>query len=39
MSKEKPRNLPASVRQRLMTLARSQNEDFQFVLTRYVVER
>ena len=39
MSKEKPRNMPASVRQRLMTLARSQNEDFQFVLTRYVIER
>ncbi len=39
MSKEKPRNMPASVRQRLMTLAQAQNEDFQFVLTRYVIER
>jgi predicted nucleotidyltransferase component of viral defense system len=39
VSKEKPRNLAASVRQRLMTLARKQGEDFQFVLTRYVIER
>ena len=39
MSKEKPRNLAASVRQRLMTLSREQNEDFQLVLTRYVIER
>ncbi len=39
MSKEKPRNLAASVRQRLMNLARAQNEDFQLVLTRYALER
>ena len=39
MSKDRPRNLPASVRQRLMTLARSRHEDFQFVLTRYANER
>lgn len=39
MTKEKPRNLAASVRQRLMNLARARNEDFQFVLTRYALER
>jgi hypothetical protein len=32
MTKEKPRNLAASVRQRLMNLARTRQEDFQFVL-------
>jgi predicted nucleotidyltransferase component of viral defense system len=39
VSKEKPRNLAASVRHRLMDLARKQGEDFQLVLTRYVIER
>jgi hypothetical protein len=39
MSKEKPRNLAASVRQRLMNLARARNEDFQLVVTRYALER
>jgi predicted nucleotidyltransferase component of viral defense system len=39
VSKEKPRNVSASVRDRLMSLARQQREDFQFVLTRYVIER
>lgn len=39
MSKQKPRNLAASVRQRLTDLARKQSEDFQIVLTRYVIER
>ena len=39
MTKEKPRNLAASVRQRLMNLARAQKEDFQLVLTRYALER
>jgi len=29
----------ASVRQRLLNLARSQDEDFQRVLTRYTLER
>ena len=38
MTKEKPRNLAASVRQRLMNLAQAQNEDFQLVLTRYALE-
>jgi predicted nucleotidyltransferase component of viral defense system len=39
VTKSKPTNLPASVRQRLANLAREQNEDFQLVLTRYVLER
>jgi predicted nucleotidyltransferase component of viral defense system len=39
MTKEKRRNLAASVRQRLMNLGRARNEDFQFVLTRYALER
>lgn len=39
MNKGKPRNLAASVRHRLMDLARRQGEDFQLVLTRYVAER
>lgn len=37
--KDKPRNLAASVRHRLMDLARKQGEDFQLVLTRYAIER
>jgi predicted nucleotidyltransferase component of viral defense system len=37
--KDKPRNLAASVRHRLTDLARKQGEDFQLVLTRYVIER
>jgi predicted nucleotidyltransferase component of viral defense system len=39
VSKDKPRNLAASVRHRLTDLARKQSEDFQLVLTRYVIER
>jgi len=39
MTRDKPRNLAASVRQRLMNIARGRSEDFQFVLTRYGVER
>ena len=39
MSTGKPRNLAASVRNRLMDLARKQGEDFQLLLTRYVIER
>jgi hypothetical protein len=39
VSKDKPRNLAASVRHRLTELARMQGEDFQLVLTRYVIER
>lgn len=37
--KDKPRNLAASVRQRLTDLARKQGEDFQLILTRYTIER
>jgi len=39
VTKEKPRNLAASVRQRLSDLARKLGEDFQLVLTRYAIER
>jgi predicted nucleotidyltransferase component of viral defense system len=39
VSKDKPRNLAVSVRHRLTDLARNQGEDFQLVLTRYVIER
>jgi predicted nucleotidyltransferase component of viral defense system len=39
VSKDKPRNLAASVRHRLADLARKQGEDFQLALTRYVIER
>ena len=39
MTKQKPHNLAASVRQRLMNIARSQKEDFQLVLIRYALER
>lgn len=34
-----PRNLPASVRQRLLNLARERGEDFNFLLTAYGMER
>ena len=39
MSKDRPRNLPASVRDRLRKLAAARKEDFQLVLTRYGLER
>jgi len=39
VTKQKPRNLAASVRQRLMNVARTQKEDFQLILTRYALER
>lgn len=35
----RPRNLPASIRQRLLDLARERGEDFQTILDRYAVER
>jgi predicted nucleotidyltransferase component of viral defense system len=34
-----PRNLPASIRQKLLNIARRQGEDFGLVLTRYALER
>jgi predicted nucleotidyltransferase component of viral defense system len=37
--KRQVRNVAASVRDRLLAVARERGEDFQFVLTRYVVER
>lgn len=39
MTGQPPRNLPASVRQRLLNLARERGEDFNFVLTLYGLER
>ena len=39
MSKEKPKNIPASVRQRLLNLARERKDEFGLVLIRYGVER
>ena len=39
MSVDQPRNLAASVRQRLYNLAKEKNEDFNFVLGRFVAER
>jgi hypothetical protein len=33
-----PRNLPASVRARLLSLAKARGEDFGLILTRYGVE-
>src|SRR6266702_8078043 len=39
VSREKPRNLAASVRQRLFSLDQERREDFGLVLTRYGLER
>ncbi|QDU59611.1 hypothetical protein Pan216_04420 [Planctomycetes bacterium Pan216] len=39
MTRENPRNMAASVRQRLMNKAKQQKEDFGLVLTRYGLER
>ena len=39
MKKTEPRNLAASVRQRLLNLAKARGEDFTFVLLRYGLER
>ena len=39
MSKERPSNIAASVRQRLLNLAKQRGEEFQFVLSRYAAER
>lgn len=39
VSREKPRNLAASVRQRLFNLAQERRDDFGLVLTRYGLER
>lgn len=39
MIRKQPRDVAASVRDRLLTLARERGEDFQLILTRYAVER
>ncbi|MXW27016.1 MAG: nucleotidyl transferase AbiEii/AbiGii toxin family protein [Dehalococcoidia bacterium] len=39
MSPDRPRNLAASVRQRLLNRARERREDFNYLLTRYANER
>ena len=39
MSKEKPKNVAASVRARLTEFARKRGEEFQLVLTRFAIER
>ena len=39
MSPERPRNLAASVRQRLLNRARERREDFNYLLTRFANER
>jgi hypothetical protein len=39
MTNRQPRDLVASVRQRLMNLSRERGEDFQLVVTRYGLER
>jgi predicted nucleotidyltransferase component of viral defense system len=39
VSKSKPTNLAASIRQRLLNLARDRKEEFQLVLVRYALER
>lgn len=39
MSREHPRNVAASVRDRLLAYARQRGEDFQLVLGRYAIER
>jgi hypothetical protein len=39
VSQRQPRNAAASVKQQLFNLARERGEDFNFLLTRYAVER
>lgn len=39
MSKEKPKNVAASVRAKLADIARKKGDEFQLVLSRYAVER
>jgi predicted nucleotidyltransferase component of viral defense system len=39
MTQKNPKNTAASVRQRLLNLSRQSGEDFQFLLTRYGMER
>jgi len=39
VTRPNPRNLPASIRQRLLSLSKERGEDYGLVLTRYAVER
>jgi len=39
LTQSKIKNIPASVRQRLLNIAKARGEDFQYVLTRYALER
>jgi hypothetical protein len=39
MKKSPLKNIAASVRQRLLNLSRQRAEDFNFVLTKYALER
>ncbi|MGB5661575.1 MAG: nucleotidyl transferase AbiEii/AbiGii toxin family protein [Thermoanaerobaculia bacterium] len=39
MSEQRVKNLSASIRQRLLNLARARDEDFQLTLTRFGLER
>jgi len=39
LTKPAPKNLPASVRQKLATLARERNVDFGLILVKYGLER
>ena len=39
MTKPAPKNLPASVRQKLANLARERNVDFGLILVKYRLER
>jgi hypothetical protein len=39
MTRDRPRNLPRSVHDRLLALAHQRQEDFQMVLTHYALER
>jgi len=39
MKKSPPKNIAASVKQRLLNLSRERSEDFNFVLTKYALER
>jgi predicted nucleotidyltransferase component of viral defense system len=39
MSKNQPRNIPASIKGRLLQLSKQQREDFNYLLTRYAADR
>ena len=39
MNKKEPANVAASVRQRLLNISKERKEEFQFILTRYAIER